>query len=485
MSRQIHNKKILRGMTWEVIAKICVQLASWISTVIVARILVPEDYGLIATSGIFIGFLLMVSDMGLATGLINKTKVRDEEYLVVFWFSVTLNLLLFILIYFMAPFIADFYNEPLLTDIIRVSALMLIFSPLKLIPNVVLMREMDFKYSAFVQMGSQATVVVAVIVLATNGYGVWSLVYSVLLGQVFQVLAYIPRMKPVTGFDLSLSKVSDTIGFGSKVMVSKLLWYFNNQSATFLIGSSLGQKSLGYYDMANTLAVAPLSKIGAIFNRVAFPAISKVKGDKSHVAQIFITMHKYLLLVSIPIFTAVIIAAEEVVGFLFTEKWLPIVPILQAMAIMNIFKLSGMLIPSVLEGVGRPGEVLVYQIISAACTPLFIFIGLSWGLMGAVYAMLILSPCLYIYLQSRVLKNLEIKLYDFIQSVLPILLSAGAMALTLFLLKQQLTIPNSALELLVLISGSFTIYLSALFLFNRGLYKELKEGVALFRSEAI
>jgi len=212
MDKEATIKKVISGFAWEGSTKLIIQTLTWVSTILVARILSPEDYGVVAISGVFTGFLFIVTDMGFMSSLINMKEVEQEDYDSVFWLNVLLSLALFILLFLMAPVLAGFYRSEVLVDIIRVSALVLPLRSLKIVPLAIAMRSMNFKYRALVEMLGQFVTAASSIYMAYNGYGVWTLVYAVIIGQAVVAAAYLPLMKGIPALILNFDRIKKIVG---------------------------------------------------------------------------------------------------------------------------------------------------------------------------------------------------------------------------------------------------------------------------------
>lgn len=477
MSDSNINKKVFHGLLWESSTKFIIQIASWSSTIIVARLLEPEDYGLVAISGIFTGLLMVITELGLAAGLINKKEVSEEEKDIIFWLGLTMSSSFYLVLFFAAPYIATFYLEPDLVNIIRVAGSMLIFSSLKIVPMAILMRDLRFKYTALTQMTAQAVNITTVLILAYKGFGFWALIYSVLASQIVQIFAYLPLMKRFPRPNFALKKARYIISFGSKMMASKILKYITSASPTFIIATFLGSKKVGYYDMSATISNLPMDKIGSIFNRVTFPTVSKIQNDYVKVKSIFLNLLKYMLIVVIPVFFTIFIAAEELVLLLLTEKWLPIVGVLKILIIMNIFRLIGMLVPSVLNGLGFAGEVLKFNLYTAILVPIAIVIGVQWGIEGAVIGLFVIYPSLNAYLFFVLGKKLNILNSEVAKIILPPVSSGIIMIITGHVISHYIIDYNLLIRTGVIISFSMVSYLICLYAYYRKELPEMKRSL--------
>lgn len=475
MDKNTINNKVISGLAWEGVTKILVQMFTWATTIIVARILSPADYGIVAISGVFIGVLAIVTDMGFMSALINRKEITQEEQDGSFWLSVLLSLFLFIIIYLSAPYIASFYEYSVLVEIIRVSALILPLTSLKIIPTVIAMRNMDFKYRAVTEMIGQFATSISSVVLAMNDYGVWTLVYSVLIGQTVVVIAYLPLLGKIPRPTLKLPKLYGILSYGSHLMGSQILEFFTLRADVLIIGYFLDQKQVGFYSMGFQLATIPLDKIGSMFNRVGFPSISRVKEDTDTARNLFLNMHKYLLLIAFPILVGLLIIADDLVVLLLTDKWSPLVQIIRVLCVLNLLRLSGMLMPYVMAGMGKSAHVFRYQLLSAIVLPAAFLVGAQYGLNGIFIAWFLVYPFLYKYMFNQLSAELRMTMTEFLLSIKSSVVCTCIMLVSVFILKDMFLKDNHLLNLMVMIASGVAFYtLSYYILYRNELWSALR-----------
>jgi len=268
--------KVISGFAWEGSVKVIVQALSWISTIYVARILNPEDYGIVAISGIFTGFCLLIGGMGLSAGIIQRREITRQQKDGIFWLSLLFNLVVFAFLFVIAPLVAEFYEIDILTDIIRIAGSILIFSSLSMVPHAEKVRDLNFRFTAITGMLSSFIVTLTVFLMAIYGYGVWSLVVSVLVGEMFIALVYISQLNHIPRLGIILADVMPVVRYGAVIMASRILHFCNATVGVFISGVFLGEKSTGYYQFSNTIARLPTKKIGDIFNDISFASLSKI-----------------------------------------------------------------------------------------------------------------------------------------------------------------------------------------------------------------
>ena len=476
------RSKVIKGFAWEGATKLIIQAMSWASTIIVARLLSPEDYGIVAISGVFIVLLTVVAGMGFSAGLINKKRISNNEITGIFWLGLLIAFILTVAMILAAPFIEVMFDMPGLANIIIVSSTVFVFVNLKCVPTAIVLREMNFKYRSLVDMAAQFASILTVITMAYLGYGAWSLVFGTLAGHIISTLAYIPYMRNIGFFAINWLEIKYVVSFGAKVMLSRLIDSFTLLLPTFLVGLVLNQKTVGQYSMAEQLGKIPLNKIGVIFNRVLFPAISRIKDDIDYSRLLFFKFHRVLLMISFPVLTGIAIISPDLVVFLFTEKWAPIVPIIQFICTLNLIQVSSMIMPSILNGAGKPGIVFRYRLLFLVLIPVASIIGLQWGVMGMLISWCFVYPVTYGYILIQLSLHLKFTLLEFFKTFFSVIVATIIMVTVLLVEKEFMVDFNMFNRLIFLVlSGALTFGCIYYFYF----FKEVKEIYSLIKKEII
>lgn len=410
------HKKLVSGFAWEAACKASAQAFSWISTIYVARVLAPADYGIVAISGIFVGLSLMLGGLGLCAGVIQKKDVTKAEMDGVFWLSMGLNALVFAALFFLAPVIATWYDIPLLTDVVRVAAFILLISGLSIIPRAIKLKELDFRFTSLAGMTGGFTITLTAFLLAWSGYGIWSLVVSTLVGELVLTIIYFCGSPWRPGFHYSWLEVKPIVRFGVGLMMSRMVQFFNGKTSVIVSGGVLGEVSTGYLQFSETLAKMPTDKIGGLFQSIAFASLSKVQDDVELSKKLLFKFHRYLVFVSYPILLGAAFVAEDLILIVLTEKWLPMKTALQLVCCVAAMSVSLLLLPRFLESIGRVNEVFKFQVSLAVVSLTAMLIGSQWQLEGMIIALLMVYPFLYIQILRYVLPRLGSSLLEFVKS---------------------------------------------------------------------
>jgi O-antigen/teichoic acid export membrane protein len=289
----------------------------------------------------------------------------------------------------------------------------------------------------------------------------------VLIGQGAVTIVYLRFLDAVPRFVFNIERIRKIASYSLYLMGSYVLAFFTRQADILIIGLFLTETQVGLYSMAFHLATMPLNKIGSIFNTVAFPAVSRIKSELLLAKSLFLNLHKYLLLIAYPILIGIAFLAEELVHLLLTEKWALLVPLLQAFCILNLLKISGMIMPSLMAGMGSSKSVFYYNVAAAIVLPIAFLIGVNFDIKGVIISWFVTFPVLYFFLLKLVAVKLEMGLLEFFRTMMPAIVGSTLMALVIYLCKPYIDVESDTLALaLVVLIGAVSYILVCWFGFR-------------------
>ncbi len=465
---------MLDGVFWLTVVKVFGQVISWTITVYVIRILSPDDYGLMAMAGVYLGFIILFNEVGLSAAIIQKKDLNQEDLSNICWAVLSINLALYALSFFSAPLVAAFYNEPRVADVIRVASIVFIIRSLGLVSNNMLTREMVFNRQSQAGLIGNLSGAVATLWLAMEGFGVWSLVYGNIIIEIVKNLLFSLFYPWKPEFSFSFSKVKDLIHFGSKVAVARFFWYLSSNMDLLIAGKILGKTQLGYYAIAVQFALIPLDKMVSTISQVAFPAFSKVQDDPALLRRYYLKIVNVVAFASFPVCWGIFLVAESAVPLFLSEKWLPAILPLQILSMVTAFRAIHIINAPLEMAVGRPGITIRNFMIITSVLALSFFIGSSYGLEGLAYSWLVF-PIVFLITTSITLKLIGLSLAAYLKELRHPFLGTGFMVLAV-LLGQKLVLVNHGL--VAHLAGSAALglasYLLYYVLFNREMFAEAR-----------
>ncbi len=321
--------KLISGLFWSAIERFGQQGIQFIITIIIARILTPADYGLIGMLAIFIAVAQAFVDSGFGSALIQKQDATQTDYSTIFYFNIFMSCICFIILYFSAPLIAAFYNQPILTPITKVMALNIIINSFGLIQNTILTKNINFKTLTKVSLSSIFVSGAIGILLACKGFGVWALVLQAISSNIIRTVSlwFYNKWRPVLAF--SFNSLKTLFSYGSKLLASGLLAQIFDNIYKLVIGKQYNANDLGFYSQAKGLQQLPVSNSLTILERVTFPIYSTIQKDTNRLKNAYRKTVKGIIFFNFPLMIGLAILSPQLIRVLLTDKWLPAVPYLQ------------------------------------------------------------------------------------------------------------------------------------------------------------
>lgn len=428
--------QVLSSLIWKFSERMGVQGAQFVIQIVLARLLSPKDYGVIAIIMIFIALANVFIQSGFSTALIQKKDTDELDYSSVFYLSLGLAGVLYIVLYLCAPMIANFYKMNELINILRVLSLTLFLGAFNSIQNVFIAKNLDFKKQFFSSLIGIICSGVLGIVLAYKGFGVWTLVYQQLMNQLLICLVLFIIVKWRPKFLFSLKRIKKLFVFGSKLLLSALLDTLYMNLTSLVIGKFYSPAMLGYYNRGNQFPQLIVSNFNGAIQSVMFPTLSAEQHNKIRVKEIVrrsIVTSSYIIF---PLMIGLIAVSEPLIKLLLTDKWLDCIPYLR------IFCLSYALWPihtanlQAINAIGRSDIFLKLEIIKKIVGLIILIISLKYGAFAIAIGVLI-SGVLASFINGY--PNKKILDYGYVEQmkdVLPSLILSLIMGITIMILSK-------------------------------------------------
>jgi teichuronic acid exporter len=428
-----------KGIVWTFAEQFGNQFIGFIISVILARILLPEQFGLIGMIAIFVAIGNTLLHSGLTKSLIRTEDVDTDDYSTVFYFNLFASILVYISIYLLAPVIASFYDQIELIQLIRVYCITFIFTGLSAVQIARLTKNMDFRIQTIIAIPAAIAGGIVGVVMALYGFGVWSLVWSsVITALVNSVqLWFYSNWHPTSNFDFKKLKVH--LSYGYKLTISELLDRFFQNIFIIIIGKYFSAGQVGFYTRAETMNQLPVKNLSRALDKVTFPLFVKIKNNESKLRSVYKRLMGTVVFVVTPVMVTLAILAEPLFRFLFTEKWLPAVPYFQ------ILCLTGILFPihsynlGVVNVKGRSDIFLKLEVIKKILIVVMLIVAVPFGIKALLYGQVIISILAFFINSHYSGKFLNYTAFQQLKDILPIFLlsiiSGGVlMTLDLFIL---------------------------------------------------
>jgi len=381
--------RTLKSLKWSGIGQVVKQLMYFMIYIVLARLLTPQDFGIIGMVMVFTGFVQIFSELGLGAALVQKLDLDERHLSSVFWVNLGTGVLLTGVIATSAPLIAAFYGNPVLRPITMVIALNFFIGSFKVVQNALLQKKMDFQKLACVEIIGAFIAGFVAISMALMGFGVWSLVVqSLLFTLVSVVMIWIfSSWRPVFCWDAKA--VKELVGFSSNLLGFNVLNYWVRNFDNLLVGKFIGPWALGIYTRAYGLMLLPVSQISAVISRVMFPALSSIQEEVERVKKVYLRSTRIIALFSFPLMVGLFVLAEPFIIAVLGEKWRQVVPVLQILCISGLGQSVGSTVGWIYNSQGRTDLQFKWGMFSAAVRIIAFTIGLHWGIIGVASAYVI------------------------------------------------------------------------------------------------
>jgi len=425
------RQKTVSGAGWSFLGNITSQIVRFVIGIVLARMLLPGDYGLVGMLAIFISVGDALVESGFSQALIQKKDASNEDYSTVFFINFFIACLIFLLLCLTAPLIAKFYNEEQLNHLVIVLSIGIIIRSFTIIQATRFTKNLLFRELAIINVISTLISGLVSLPMALKGYGVWSLVgLSLSKDFTYSVLLWI-RSEWKPSFLFKRDSAKNLFGFGSRILGVGLLDNFFLHINKLIIGKFFTAADLGFYTRAYGYRDMISKNILNITSSLAFPSFSSIQNDFNKVRTNYKKASELVTFISVPLLALMAFLAEPLIRILITDKWLPAVPYLQILCIAGIFyPVSGIQI-SILKALGKANEYLILNVIQKVFIIIGIVIGIKWGVIGLVYAQVFSMAIVYalgIYYMKKFLKlNYREQIIDFFKYTLLVILIFGTM----------------------------------------------------------
>ncbi|VXC55757.1 MULTISPECIES: lipopolysaccharide biosynthesis protein [Chryseobacterium] len=469
------KKQAINGAVWTYSQQFGTQLINFLVSIILARLLLPEEFGLIGMISIFMGIGTTLFDGGMTSSLIRSKDLNNSDYSTVFIFNMLVSIGIYSVIFVISPFIAEFYYQPSLTEITRIYALSFIFSAFGSVQNTILTKSMNFKKQTLLSIPSLIAGSIVGLFMAVNGFGVWSLVGMTLTNTLTLsiVLWLTSKWKP--SFEFSNDIFIKHFNYGYKLTLSGILDTVFTNIYQIVIGRFFSASIVGYYTRANQLMMMPVGNVSTALNKVAFPLFAEIQYDEARLKNAYKKIMLLVLFIINPIVVLMLVLAEPLTVFLFTERWLPMVPIFQ------IICLSGLLYPLhlynllILQVKGRSDLFLKLEIAKKVVLAIILISSFFYGLYGLLWGQLLFSV-LSLFINTYFAGSMiNYPMRQQIKDIIPLFLLAIFLGTSIYFVDQYFLMKLSDIIRLVINSIiGVSLYIATAYIFKFSSLLEIK-----------
>ncbi len=461
------GRSIRTGVKWLIIGNTGSRLLEFAFGVMLARLLVPADFGMIVTIQVFTGFVGMLASGGMGQALVRAKHVDENDFNAVFTLQLALAIPIYLVFFFTAPWFAQFFENPLYKDLMRVSALMFLIRPFAYMYGSWLNREMDFKKKSIIGILTGVITGISSVLMAWFGMGVWSLTFSGLIGGLFSniLLSRVTPLKLRLNFNFAIMRKHGS--FGSKVVALDFFSHVKNESLKLILSKLAGPAFLGLFNKADSLHRLPYRMLGQPVAQPVFRAMSKIQDDLDQTKYMYYRVITLLIAFVLPFFVGLWWVAEPFIGVVYGDNWLPAAEPLRILSLAGFFYIitrpSGVL----LMAQNRLTQEIIAQFIVLVFTLSACIIGLEWGLEGVSWGLLISQIFHSIYFYILVRQTIPTRIMDLFRAIAPGMQLNIFLFLALFItdyLSGELLVTNPGIYLLLMVGVGSLAYPTLFFL---------------------
>ncbi len=477
---QNFGKKIVTGISWQFAERIMASAVTFIVSVVLSRILDPSDYGVIAILMVFIAIADVFVTASFNTSLIQKKDTDDTDYSSVFWFCLPFSIIVYFVLFLVAPFIADFYNESILTPLLRLLALRVIISSLNSVQRAYVQKNMMFRKFFFSTLIGTVLSAFVGIYMAKNGYGPYALAAQTLTNAVIDtiVLWFVIDWHPTLVF--SMDRLKPLLNFGSKMLAASLLDTIYQNLRTLVIGKVYSKDDLAYYNKGRNLPEILTTNINSSAGTVLMSAMSNIQDDD---AQLKNTLRKSLRLFSLiimPLMFGLLATAYNVIVVLYTEKWLPALPFMIITCIMLSVEAIQVINLQAIKSKGRSDIVLLLEVIKKGYGIAILLITMKMGVLYIALGGLTQTVVALLCNTYPNVKLINYKYSEQFMDVLPPLICSGIMAAVVYFIGGFIN--NNLISLVVQVITGVGLYVYLSYFIQRDNFNDVIDLVKKFRT---
>lgn len=465
MSNKNFRYKLLSGLRWTVLNRFGVSLISFLVTLLMARLLNPGDFGLVAMAVVFTGISLVFVDLGTKDAIIREKNNTQEFISSIFWLNISLSLFVWLGLILSASIVADIYDEAIVETIIYIMSLNILVSGLTITFQAQLEKEMRFKPIAIAQVVSRIISSSIGIFMAVSGYGVWSLVFMNVAAEFIYTSIIIINVKKLPAIKLSFAHIRKIYNFSLYLTLTQLLYHLQRRLEIFTVAYFLGNHFAGVYSQTHTMMRQPVKLLNGSFTSVVYSALSSISNEKERTRLLYLKLIQTFALVYIPLSVLFLLFSDPLVLFVLGEKWLELAKLTPVFGIIILFLSFHRGDVLVLKSSGRPKLLFRIYLAYLPITILGCAISSQFGLFWVAISMLIASFLLFITSMMTTTRFLEINFSSYISQINRLLVYGVLMLITGYFIKAY-TIKyfdeNSIISAIIGIFFCLVTYISAL-----------------------
>jgi PST family polysaccharide transporter len=423
------DRSLVGGIAWAGASRWATQLLSWASTLIVARLLTPADYGLVGMASIYIGLLQLVNELGLGAAIVQRRDLTADQIARLGGLGLLAGSAFVAVSLLAATAVARFFGEPALRGIVAVSSLVFLTSALQIVPRALLTRDLAFRRLAWVDGAEALITTVTALLLAVFGLGYWALVLGPLGGRIGSTALLNTSRPHRLTWPRQLGTIAEAIRLGWQIVVARVAWYFYSNADVTIVGRVLGKDALGAYSLGWNIASLPVERVSALVTGVTPAVFSAVQHDRLALQRYLRVLTEGLAFITFPAAVGIALVAEEFVLLALGDHWRPAILPLRLLALSAAVRSVSSLLPQILVSIGHAKRNMQVTMLATLILPALFYAGTRWGTGGVAAAWVIGHPVFVLPLfLFPALQVTGMRLSDYLRALAPAVWMTAVMA---------------------------------------------------------
>jgi O-antigen/teichoic acid export membrane protein len=473
--------RIAKSVFWIVWSKGGVQGIGLLSTLFIARLLTPADYGLVSLAAIWIYPIAMLAEMGLGAAIVQFRDITDKELNGCFWLINSIALFGYFVLYVSAPVIAQWFEAPMLSPVLRVNGILLPLTAIRVVPDSLLRKNLALDKISKAEIVGAVLTIPTMLALALAGAGVWTLVGGMLMSSLAQTAMTFWFLPWRPGWTVGGERIIEVLRFSVSTLGSKLCWATYRQADFFVLGKVSGDVVLGFYSMAKQLATLPVDKISTVVNQLASPIMAELQDKRSAMQVSLLRGLRLVALIAFPMCIGLLLVADDLIRVLLTDKWSEAVPALQILCLYAFIRSLDILLPPVLMARFRAKFLFSYTFALLAFMPLAFLAGAIWGgAIGVAIAWVTVYPIFMLRMAQEAFLEVGLSWRNLLKQLSSTLGATATMATVLSAIAWGLSAWShdmALIRLLLMVITGMIVYTGSLFLMDGTIYEELRQVI--------
>jgi O-antigen/teichoic acid export membrane protein len=475
-----HLSKTKKGLKWSFVNQIGTQTISLVVSIVLARLIDPAEFGLVGMVSVFINFASIFIDFGFSSVLIQKDKVNKEDLNTVFVCNLSIGLFLYFLFFLLSPLLADFFDEPRLILITRIVSISFLIAPLNAGRSAMISKVMNFKLSTKISIFSLVVSSAVAIIMALNGFGVWSVICQSLVASSVSAIYFriISDFKPSLRFNKDSFK--SMISMSSNLVADSVINYWTRNADNLLVGKFLGSEALGIYNRSYSLMLMPLTNITRVIMRVMLPSFSMIKNNKIEIKRIYLRVCETIAAITFPMMLGLSAVADVFVLAVLGDKWQAMIPLVRVLSIVGALQSILAMNGSIYVSQGKANiafrVTLVFNIVFLSGFIVGLYYGGLYGIALSYFITSLIGAYPNFYFAARLI-NVGFK--DMYNKLGKIILASVLMFASVNLINYFSLFSNQQVVVKLILStlSGIVIYLFLIYLMDIKIYFELKSKI--------